>query len=84
MKPPRCAIYFNVTGKRVPAKADPATFVELLKLQLTNEVLWEPTVKAMIMDGVKDFYEVGPLKQLKAMIKRIDADAFKHTESVSV
>jgi len=84
MKPPRCAIYFNVTGKRVPAKADPATFVELLKLQLTNEVQWEPTIKAMIMDGVKDFYEVGPLKQLKAMIKRIDADAFKHTENVSV
>mmetsp|Transcript_40175 Transcript_40175/g.116161 ORF Transcript_40175/g.116161 Transcript_40175/m.116161 type:complete len:556 (+) Transcript_40175:82-1749(+) len=84
MRPPKCAVYFNVTGKRVPAGSDPATFVELLKMQLTNEVLWEPTIKAMIMDGVKDFYEVGPLKQLKAMIKRIDADAFKRTENVSV
>lgn len=83
MNPPRCAVYFNVTGKRVPAGADPATFIELMKMQLTNEVLWETTVKAMIMDGVKDFYEVGPLKQIKAMIKRIDADAFKRTENIS-
>lgn len=50
------------------------------------------------MDGVKDFYEsspqglgnltavlrVGPLKQLKSMLKRIDGDAFKRTENVSV
>jgi [acyl-carrier-protein] S-malonyltransferase len=83
MQPPKCSIYFNVTGKRVAAGSDPATFVEFMKMQLTNEVLWEPTVKSMIMDGVKDFYEVGPLKQLKAMIKRIDADAFKRTENIS-
>mmetsp|Transcript_16314 Transcript_16314/g.28568 ORF Transcript_16314/g.28568 Transcript_16314/m.28568 type:complete len:554 (+) Transcript_16314:56-1717(+) len=84
MSPPRCSIYFNLTGKRVKEGADPATFVELMKMQLTSEVMWEPTVKAMIMDGVKDFYEVGPLKQLKSMLKRIDADAFKRTENVSV
>jgi len=84
MKPPRCDVYFNVTGKKIAAGADPATFVELIKMQLTNEVLWEPTVKAMIIDGVKDFYECGPLKQLKAMIKRIDQDAFKRTTNVSV
>ncbi|CAK9071271.1 unnamed protein product [Durusdinium trenchii] len=84
MSPPRCGIYFNVNGKRVKEGSDPATFVELMKLQLTNEVLWEPTIRAMIMDGVKDFYEVGPLKQLKSMLKRIDADAFKRTENVSV
>mmetsp|Transcript_23936 Transcript_23936/g.50757 ORF Transcript_23936/g.50757 Transcript_23936/m.50757 type:complete len:554 (-) Transcript_23936:24-1685(-) len=84
MSPPKCAIYFNVTGKKVPAGADPATFIEYMKMQLTNEVLWEPTVKAMIMEGVRDFFEVGPLKQIKAMIKRIDADAFKRTENISV
>lgn len=84
MQPPRCAIYFNLTGKRVPPGADPATFIELIKMQLTHEVLWEPTVRGMIMDGIKDFYEVGPLKQIKAMIKRIDQDAFKRTENISV
>merc|ERR1712232_766117 len=84
MNPPTCSIYFNVTSKRVPAGSDPATFIEYMKMQLTTEVLWEPTVKSMIMDGVKDFYEVGPLKQLKSMIKRINADAFKRTENISV
>merc|ERR1712039_1058140 len=84
MKPPRCAIYFNVPGKKVPAGSNPADFVDLMKKQLTNEVLWEPCVKQMIMDQVKDFYEVGPLKQIKSMIKRIDQDAFKRTENISV
>merc|ERR1719188_2074093 len=63
MKPPRCAIYFNATGKKVKAGADPATFVELMKMQLVNTVMWEPTIKNMVIDGVEDFYEVGPLKQ---------------------
>mmetsp|Transcript_86846 Transcript_86846/g.202143 ORF Transcript_86846/g.202143 Transcript_86846/m.202143 type:complete len:562 (+) Transcript_86846:77-1762(+) len=84
MKPPRCAVYFNLTGKKVAAGTPPAEFVDLMKKQLTSEVLWEPTIKQMIMDQVKDFYELGPLKQLKSMIKRIDQDAFKRTENISV
>merc|ERR1712054_679370 len=84
MKPPRCAIYFNLTGKKCPAGTDPKEFVQLMKDQMTHEVLWEPSIKRMIMDQVKDFYEVGPLKQLKSMIKRIDQDAFKRTENISV
>merc|ERR1712048_1191014 len=84
MKPPKCAIYFNVTGKKVSPGTNPADFVDLMRKQLTNEVLWEPCIKQMIMDQVKDFYEVGPLKQIKSMIKRIDQDAFKRTENISV
>ena len=30
----------------------------------------------------KDFYEIGPNKQIKSMIKRIDQDAFKRTENI--
>jgi len=84
MQPPRCSIYFNVSAKKVAAGSDPATFCDLMKKQLTNEVLWDPTMKQMIMDGVKDFYECGPLKQLKSMLKRIDQDAFKRCENVAV
>lgn len=84
MKPPKCSIYFNVNGKQVKPGTSPVKFVDLIKQQLTSEVLWEPTIKAMIMDQVKDFYEVGPLKQLKSMIKRIDGDAFRRTENISV
>merc|ERR1719277_1811335 len=84
MKPPRCCIYFNLTGKKVSPGTDPKEFVDLMKKQLTSEVLWEQTIKQMIMDQVKDFYECGPHKQIKSMIKRIDQDAFKRTENVSV
>merc|ERR1712032_1077874 len=84
MKPPKCTVYFNVTGKRISAGDDPSTFIGLMKKQLTSEVLWETTVQSLIMDGVKFFFECGPLKQLKAMIKRIDSEAFKVTENVSV
>merc|ERR1712066_418488 len=84
MKPPRCCIYFNLTGKKVTPGTNPKEFVDLMKKQLTGEVLWEQTVKQMIMDQVKDFYETGPLKQIKSMIKRIDQDAFKRTENISV
>merc|ERR1712050_540691 len=84
MKPPRCCIYLNVTGKKIAPGTPPSEFIDLMKQQLTKEVLWEPTIKQMIMDQVKDFYECGPLKQLKSMIKRIDQDAFKRTENISV
>lgn len=84
MKPPSCAVYFNLTGKKVAAGANPAEFVDFMKKQLTQEVLWEQSVKQMIMDQCKDFYECGPNKQLKSMLKRIDQDAFKRTTNVSV
>eukprot|EP00930_Biecheleria_cincta_P022429 TRINITY_DN1636_c0_g1_i1.p1 TRINITY_DN1636_c0_g1~~TRINITY_DN1636_c0_g1_i1.p1 ORF type:complete len:561 (-),score=137.62 TRINITY_DN1636_c0_g1_i1:60-1742(-) len=84
MKPPRCAVYFNITGKKVAPGTNPKEFIDLMKKQLTSEVLWEQTIKQMVFDQVKDFFEVGPLKQLKSMIKRIDQDAFKRTENISV
>merc|ERR1712066_1068797 len=84
MRPPSCSVYFNLTGKKVAAGTAPSEFLDFMKMQLTNEVLWEPTIKQMIMDQVKDFYECGPLKQLKSMIKRIDQDAFKRTENIAV
>jgi len=84
MQPPRCSIYFNVNAKKVPPGTDPELFYDLMKKQLTSEVLWENTMKQMIMDGVKDFYECGPMKQLQSMMKRIDQDAFKRTQLISV
>eukprot|EP00403_Amphidinium_massartii_P024233 CAMPEP_0178388806 /NCGR_PEP_ID=MMETSP0689_2-20121128/9785_1 /TAXON_ID=160604 /ORGANISM="Amphidinium massartii, Strain CS-259" /LENGTH=547 /DNA_ID=CAMNT_0020009225 /DNA_START=19 /DNA_END=1659 /DNA_ORIENTATION=- len=83
MKAPRCAIYFNSTGKQVPTGTEPAAFIGCLRRLLESEVMWEALVKSMIMDGVKQFFEVGPGKQLKSMIKRIDQEAFKHTENIT-
>lgn len=35
-------------------------------------------------DGLTEFYEVGPMKQLKAMMKRIDQNAWSSTTNVDV
>merc|ERR1712083_511728 len=84
MKPPRCHVYMNATGKPVPPGTHPKEIVELLKKQLTNPVLWEPSVREMIKDGVNEFYEVGPMKQIKAMMKRIDSKVWAKATNIEV
>mmetsp|Transcript_21011 Transcript_21011/g.65585 ORF Transcript_21011/g.65585 Transcript_21011/m.65585 type:complete len:498 (+) Transcript_21011:113-1606(+) len=84
MKPPRCDIYMNVTGKRITPATKPAEIISMLADQLVNCVQWEPSMRAMIKDGVTEFYECGPMKQLKAMMKRIDPTVFKTTTTIDV
>jgi len=84
LKPPRCDIYLNVTGQKIAAGTPPGVFIELLADQLVSCVQWEPSVREMIKDGVSEFYECGPMKQLKAMMKRIDIDVFGRTSTVDV
>jgi len=84
MKPPTCDIYMNVTGKKIRAGTAPSEFVPLLAKQLCSPVLWEPSVHLMIKDGMTEFYEVGPMKQLKAMMKRIDPAMWTSTMNVEV
>mmetsp|Transcript_63375 Transcript_63375/g.175669 ORF Transcript_63375/g.175669 Transcript_63375/m.175669 type:complete len:505 (+) Transcript_63375:39-1553(+) len=84
MRPPRCDVYMNVTGKRIQAGTPPSDFVPLLAKQLCSSVLWEDSVRAMIQDGLTEFYEVGPMKQLKAIMKRIDMKMWSSTTNVEV
>eukprot|EP00913_Durusdinium_trenchii_P010976 g10302.t1 len=82
MKPPNCEVYVNLTGQKIPPGTSVPRIIELLADQLTNCVLWEPAMKAMVNDGISEFYECGPMKQLKAMMKRIDGDAWKKTQNI--
>mmetsp|Transcript_90748 Transcript_90748/g.194638 ORF Transcript_90748/g.194638 Transcript_90748/m.194638 type:complete len:494 (-) Transcript_90748:209-1690(-) len=84
MKPPRCEVYMNATGERLAPGAGAAEIVELLGRQLVSPVLWSPIVEAMIKDGVSEFYECGPQKQIKAMMKRIDNKVWNKTTSMEV
>ena len=84
MSPPSCDVYMNVTSECLKAGTDPKVILELLQKQLTSPVLWVNLVQKMIKDGVTEFYECGPQKQLKAMMKRIDNKAWNKTESVEV
>jgi len=84
MKPPRCAVYMNVTGQPIPPGTDPKEIVKHLKLQLVSPVKWESCVLAMIRSGISEFYEVGPMKQLRAMMKRIDNKVWSTTFNIEV
>lgn len=83
---PRIPVYSNVTSR-------PYSSVDEIKKclpdQVTKPVLWEATIRNMLADRQGDippanFVEVGPGKQLKAMLKRIDYDAFKACRVVIV
>merc|ERR1712190_267231 len=84
MKPPKTTVYMNSTASPIKPGTSPKEIVELMKKQLTSPVLWEPSVKAMIKEGVSEFYEVGPMKQLKAMMKRIDSKIRGATANVEI
>ncbi|CAE7879702.1 MCAT [Symbiodinium sp. KB8] len=84
MKPPKCDLYANLTGARLPAGTPVKEIITTLADQLTNCVLWESCMRAALKDGLSQFYELGPMKQLKSMMKRIDNQAWKDTENVMV
>jgi len=84
MKPPNRRIYMNVTGKPLEPGTDPKEIVDLLSRQLTSSVLWNPLMERALKDGITTFYECGPQKQLKAMMKRIDQKAWNNSTNVEV
>jgi [acyl-carrier-protein] S-malonyltransferase len=84
MKPPNCRVYMNATGTPIMPGTDPKEIVAALQKQLVSPVLWEPCVREMIKDGVEEFYECGPMKQIKAMMKRIDAKTWNNTFNIDV
>jgi len=84
MKSPRCKVYMNATAAPLTPGMPPADILDIMKHQLKSRILWEQSVRNMIKDGVSEFYEVGPMKQLKAMMKRIDSKIFSTTWNVQV
>mmetsp|Transcript_97811 Transcript_97811/g.218902 ORF Transcript_97811/g.218902 Transcript_97811/m.218902 type:complete len:499 (-) Transcript_97811:98-1594(-) len=84
MKSPTCDVYMNYTGDKIGPDTTPAEIIPLLGDQITGCVQWEPCMKKMILDGIASFYECGPMKQLKAMMKRIDPASFKTTVTIDV
>jgi len=84
MSPPQVTVYMTATAKPVRVGAKPEEVVQAMKAQLSNPMLWEQSVRAMLKDGVLDFYEVGPMKMLKSIMKRIDQKAWSRTQNVDV
>eukprot|EP00930_Biecheleria_cincta_P037952 TRINITY_DN2607_c0_g2_i1.p1 TRINITY_DN2607_c0_g2~~TRINITY_DN2607_c0_g2_i1.p1 ORF type:complete len:427 (+),score=105.85 TRINITY_DN2607_c0_g2_i1:71-1282(+) len=85
MKPPIHTVWMNASAEPMRPGTDPAEIVALLKKQLTNPVLWNDSVQAIIKEeGCTEFYECGPMKQIKAMMKRIDQPMWKNTTNIEV
>ncbi|MBN1407454.1 MAG: ACP S-malonyltransferase [Calditrichaceae bacterium] len=62
-------VYSNVKAKPVQNRNDVR---DLLLQQLTNPVLWQQIIENMIDDGYDQFYEIGPGKVLRGLVKRIN------------
>merc|ERR1712216_208975 len=84
MKSPMHTVWMNATAEPVRPGCDVNDIVANLKKQLTSSVKWEGSVKEMIKDGCTEYYEVGPMKQLKAMMKRIDQPYWKTMKNIEV
>ena len=50
---------------------DPDTIRDLLVRQVVSPVLWEDSIRAMLDSGVTEFYEIGPGRVLRGLLKRI-------------
>eukprot|EP00930_Biecheleria_cincta_P047439 TRINITY_DN32892_c0_g1_i1.p1 TRINITY_DN32892_c0_g1~~TRINITY_DN32892_c0_g1_i1.p1 ORF type:complete len:442 (+),score=86.66 TRINITY_DN32892_c0_g1_i1:44-1327(+) len=81
---PRVDIYMNVRGTAQRAGTDPRELNYDLSFQVAAPVLWSKSIEEMRAAGITEFYECGPMKQLKAMMKRISQEAWEKTYSVPV
>jgi len=81
---PKVDLYMNVRGAVQRTGTDPREINYDLAAQVASPVLWQQSVEEMIKAGITEFYECGPMKQLKAMMKRINQDTWENTHSVPV
>ena len=71
--PPQVAVVSNVDAR---VHADPEEIRQLLEQQLVRPVQWEKSVRWMIDEcGVTQFYEIGPGRVLRGLLKRINRKA---------
>jgi [acyl-carrier-protein] S-malonyltransferase len=69
---PRIPVISNVDAT---AHDDPAEIRELLVKQVVAPVLWEDSIRKMLSHGHGPFWEVGPGRVLRGLLKRMDRKA---------
>jgi [acyl-carrier-protein] S-malonyltransferase len=67
IKQPEFAVVSNVTAS---PETSPSQIKDNLVRQLTSSVYWEKSVRFMIEQGVSKFFEIGPGKVLKGLIRK--------------
>mmetsp|Transcript_89685 Transcript_89685/g.238257 ORF Transcript_89685/g.238257 Transcript_89685/m.238257 type:complete len:513 (-) Transcript_89685:193-1731(-) len=79
---PEITVYSSQTGERWLPGTPATTVMEGLVQGLTSSNQWEDTCRAIIDDGVEFFWEIGPMKQLKAMMRHIDYTQWKNMKCI--
>jgi len=72
MQKPRIPVVSNVDA--VPHD-DPEEIRRLLVRQVVSPVRWEDSLRYLLAQGYKQFYEIGPGRVLKGLLRRIDRGA---------
>lgn len=68
LRSPEIPVVSNVDAQ---VHSDPEEIRQLLIRQVLNPVRWEDSINLMLGEGCTDFYEVGPGKVLKGLLRRI-------------
>jgi len=69
MQKPRIPVISNIDAQ---AHDDPEEIRQILIRQTFSPVLWEDSMRAMLGQGFDQFYEVGPGRVLRGLLRRID------------
>merc|ERR1712039_550109 len=78
-------LYMSFDALSYPPGTHPRVLCGNLCSGITSAVKWRDLIEQMIEDGTVKFYECGPMKQLKAMMKRIDnTGAYSKTYNIEV
>jgi [acyl-carrier-protein] S-malonyltransferase len=72
---PKIPVISNVDAA---AHDDPDEIRELLIRQVVSPVRWEDSMRKLLADGYDQFYEVGPGRVLRGLLKRIERKAECH------
>eukprot|EP00049_Salpingoeca_infusionum_P019011 m.359742 g.359742 ORF g.359742 m.359742 type:complete len:335 (+) comp18701_c0_seq1:438-1442(+) len=78
---PKMDVYANTTGKKYTSAIEIRD--ELLK-QVAQPVRWEQLLKEMIGAGCTQLYELGPKRQIKSMLRKVDPKVFRAAKNVTV
>ncbi|MDR0521528.1 MAG: ACP S-malonyltransferase [Planctomycetaceae bacterium] len=69
MNPPKIPVISNVDAE---PHSEPEEIRQILVQQILSPVLWEKSMRKLLADGFDTFYEVGPGRVLRGLMKRID------------
>jgi [acyl-carrier-protein] S-malonyltransferase len=69
LKPPRIPVISNVDAR---PHDNPEEIRQMLTRQIVSPVRWEDSIRHLLAEGYNEFYEVGPGRVLRGLLKRID------------